>query len=281
MAGKICVERRFYDGGLTININDGRNSSIFCTRLANFREVKQMSTSVAIITARGGSKRIPRKNIKYFLGKPIISYSINAAIKSNCFDEIMVSTDDSEIAEVALKYGAKVPFLRSLETSDDFSGTSDVLYEVLREYEKRNILFDYACCLYPAAPFITEKLLNDGFEKLIKNNASTLFPVAEYHSPIWRALDIKDDKLSRIWPENEIMRSQDLQKTYFDVGQFYWLKVEDFLKTKKLLTINSIPIILPWSQIQDIDTPDDWIEAELKYRLLNKELLLNQINNAD
>ena len=243
--------------------------------------MKKLSKSIAIITARGGSKRIPRKNIKAFLGRPIISYSIDAALSANCFDEIMVSTDDEEIAEVSIKYGAKVPFFRTPMTSDDFSGTADVILEVLHQYMDRNIFFDYACCLYPAAPFITPKLLLESFSKLVNSDASTLIPVADFPSPIWRALKIEGNKLVRIWPENEAKRSQDLKKAYFDVGQFYWIKVEEFLKTKKMLSDNSISITLPWSQIQDIDTLDDWCEAELKYKMLKHDLLLGINDRSD
>lgn len=226
-----------------------------------------MSSCVAIITARGGSKRIPRKNIKLFLGKPIIAYSIEAAQRANCFTEIMVSTDDEEIAEVAQKYGANVPFFRSQSTSDDFSVTADVLLEVLLEYKTRGLNFDKACCLYPAAPFVTEKLIIAGLEKLVAMKASALIPIASFPSPIWRALEINKDKLVRIWPENEMKRSQDFPNTYFDVGQFYWFKVEDFIKQKKLLTTNTIPLVMNCNEVQDIDTPEDWDQAEYKYQL--------------
>lgn len=229
-----------------------------------------MSSSVAIITARGGSKRIPKKNIKSFLGKPIISYSIEAAQRSNCFKEIMVSTDDVEIAEVAQKYGASIPFFRSKSTSDDYSNTTDVLLEVLLEYKSRGINFDRACCLYPAAPFITDRLIVAGLKKLIETGASSLIPVTTFPSSIWRALEINQNKLKRIWPENEMKRSQDLPTTYFDVGQFYWVNVSDFLEQKKLIATNSAPLILRWNEIQDIDTLDDWAEAEFKYQFLSK-----------
>jgi pseudaminic acid cytidylyltransferase len=229
-----------------------------------------MSKCIAIITARGGSKRIPRKNLKLFLGKPIISYTIDTAVKANIFDEIMVSTDDVEIAEVSKKYGAKIPFFRSSRTSDDYSSTADVLYEVLLEYRKMGGHFKYACCIYPTAPLISTKVLVNSFEKLVKENASTLIPVSEFSTPIWRALDINNEKLNWIWPEYEMKRTQDLSRTYFDVGQFYWLRVEDFLESRKLLTSNTITMILPWNQIQDIDNIDDWTEAEFKYRSLHR-----------
>ena len=232
-----------------------------------------MSSCVAIITARGGSKRIPRKNIKLFLGKPIIAYSIEAAQKSKCFTEIMVSTDDEEIAEIAQNYGANVPFLRSKSTSDDFAGTANVLLEVLLEYKARGLDFDKACCLYPAAPFMTENLIIAGLKKMKEMGASSLIPVAAFPSPIWRALEINKEKLAMIWPENERKRSQDLPNTYFDVGQFYWLNVDEFLKQKKLLTKNTTSLVLSWNEIQDIDTLDDWAEAEYKYKLYLKNKL--------
>jgi pseudaminic acid cytidylyltransferase len=232
-----------------------------------------MTSRIAIITARGGSKRIPRKNIKNFLGKPIIAYSIDSAQKAECFDEIMVSTDDEEIAEVAQKYGASVPFFRSAKTSEDFSSTADVLVEVLLEYKGRNINFEQACCLYPAAPFITEKLLLQGLRKMEETEASALIPVAAFPSSIWRALAIENDKLKRLWPENEMKSSQELSSTYFDVGQFYWLQVETFLKNKKLLSENTTTLVMSWNEIQDIDTQDDWNEAEYKYqRMRNRQL---------
>jgi N-acylneuraminate cytidylyltransferase len=229
-----------------------------------------MSLCIAIITARGGSKRIPRKNIKPFLGKPIIAYTIEAAQKSNCFTEIMVSTDDEEIANIARNYGANVPFMRSELTSGDLSSTADVLLEVLLEYKARGLDFDNACCLYPASPFINGDIIITGLRKMIEMGASSLIPVATFPSSIWRAFEINNERLGRIWPENEMKRSQDLSNTYFDVGQFYWLNVVDFVEQKKLLTTNTTPLLLRWNEIQDIDTLDDWAEAEYKYQFLSK-----------
>ena len=227
-----------------------------------------MTTRVAIITARGGSKHIPRKNIKFFYGKPIIAYSIIAAQNSNCFDEIMVSTDDEEIAEISIQYGASVPFFRSPENSDDYSGTVDVLTEVISEYKRRNINFDEGCCLYPTAPFITTKLLIDGLTIMNENDASSLIPVSAFAAPIWRALKIEDNKLKRIWVEYEKSRSQDLSPTYYDIGQFYWFNVEKFMEAKSLLTNNTVTMIIDQSLSHDIDTIEDWQHAELKYKCL-------------
>lgn len=226
--------------------------------------------NIAIITARGGSKRIPRKNVKDFLGKPIIAYSIETALKSDLFDEVMVSTDDDEIAEMAKKYGAKVPFKRSEKNADDYSSTADVILEVLEAYRKNNIEFNNACCLYPTAPFINTQTLQGAYELLLQKKFDTVLPVCSFSFPIQRALQIKDDKITMVWEENMIVRSQDLEKRYHDAGQFYWLNIKSFLKEKKLFTSNTGSIILNELQVQDIDNEIDWKLAELKYQL-NKQ----------
>lgn len=229
-----------------------------------------MTSRVAIITARGGSKRIPRKNIKFFHGKPIIAYSIEAALASDCFDEVMVSTDDKEIALIAKNYGASVPFMRSAKNSDDFTGTADVLMEVITEYINRGINFNQCCCLYPAAPFITSDLLKKTLNIMEEKSASSLIPIAPFPSPIQRALVIKNECLTRLNNEFEKTRSQDLQTTFFDVGQFYWFEVEIFLEKKRLLTEATLPYIVSSKEFQDIDTLDDWDEAEIKYEILQR-----------
>lgn len=226
--------------------------------------------NVAIITARGGSKRIPRKNIKDFLGKPIIAYSIEIALNSGLFDYVMVSTDDDEIAEVAKRYGAQVPFIRSKQTADDFTGTADVVLEVLNDLSKIGKQFDNACCIYPTAPFITKQSLTEAYNLLQHHTFDSVFPVCPFSSPILRALKIKDSKTSMIWPENINKRSQDLEPTYHDAGQFYWMNVHLFLIEKKLYTNNTGSIILSELQTQDIDNESDWKLAELKYKLINK-----------
>ena len=223
---------------------------------------------VAIITARGGSKRIPRKNIKPFLGKPIIAYSIEAALKSNLFDEVMVSTDDEEIAEIAKRYGTNVPFMRSQETSDDQATTPDALIDVFSNYAKHNHHFDYACCLYPTAPFITFEKLIAAFDTLIENNFDSVFPVIKFSYPILRSLRIEHGKMHMNWPEYLNSRSQDLPDSFHDAGQFYFFKVESFLKDKKLFTENSGGIEISEMEGQDIDTEIDWKLAELKYELM-------------
>ena len=227
-----------------------------------------MIRQIAIITARGGSKRIPRKNIKNFLGKPIIAYSITAALDAGCFDEVMVSTDDHEIAEVARELGANVPFFRSAKMADDFATTADVLTEVLNEYLVRGEAFDHACCIYPTAPFVTPERLKHACDVLTKSGADTVLPVVRFSFPIQRALTIENNRLKELWPEHANTRSQDLAPTYHDSGQFYFFQVTRFLESKDLFSNNTVPIVLPESEVQDIDTVEDWKIAEIKYQIL-------------
>ncbi len=227
-----------------------------------------MEKCLAIITARGGSKRIPRKNIRSFLGHPIIKYSIDAALQSNCFDEVMVSTDDNEIAEISRKLGATVPFYRSGNTSGDFATTADVIEEVLMKYKGLNRDFGCCCCIYPTAPFVTSERLREGFRILKSADADTVFPVVRFSYPIQRALKIEEGRIRMIWPDNLNKRSQDLMPAYHDAGQFYWLKIKNFLHGKKLFTDNSWPIEIPESEVQDIDNEEDWKIAEMKYKII-------------
>jgi pseudaminic acid cytidylyltransferase len=227
--------------------------------------------SVAIITARGGSKRIPRKNIREFLGKPIITYSIKAAIDSGCFDEVMVSTDDEEIAEVAARAGAAVPFFRSIQTSDDFATTSDVILEVLESYQNIQRSFSLACCIYPTAPFVTAERLKKAFDLLVKSDSDSVIPVTEFSFPILRSFKMDENsKVEFNWPENALKRSQDLPKAYHDCGQFYCINVPRFLQHKKLVTDNTSAIVMPNIEVQDIDNEEDWTLAEIKYSFLKK-----------
>jgi N-acylneuraminate cytidylyltransferase len=230
--------------------------------------------NIAIIPARGGSKRIPRKNIKFFLGKPIIAYSIEAAINSNLFDEVMVSTDDDEIASIALKYGAKVPFLRSEKNSDDFATTYEVIEETLINYKKQGKNFDYACCIYSCAPLIQIASLQEAFTVLKKNILDTVFPVVPFSFPIQRALRLKEEKLSFFHPEFALTRSQDLEFSYHDVGQFYFMNCEEVLKKKALLTDKTGTVVLDELLVQDIDNESDWMLAEFKYKIqiLNEKI---------
>jgi N-acylneuraminate cytidylyltransferase len=226
--------------------------------------------ALALITARGGSKRIPRKNIKDFNGKPIIAYSIEAALGSGVFDEVMVSTDDEEIAEISRSYGAQVPFLRSEKTSNDYATTSDVINEVISEYDKRGRRFDILTCIYPTAPFITADKLKKAVEDLERSDADTLIPVVRFSYPPQRAMEIHDGKLVFRQPENLKARSQDLTPHFHDAGQFYVTRTESFLKTNNLLMGSIIPLELSELEVQDIDNEVDWKLAELKYNLLNK-----------
>ncbi len=227
--------------------------------------------TVAIITARGGSKRIPRKNIKEFCSKPIIAYSIEAALESGVFDTVMVSTDDEEIAEIAKGYGAEVPFFRSEYTSGDFASTTDVLMEVLEEYENRGQRFDIGCCIYPTAPFITADRLRDAFNTLKDSDADTLIPVVGFSYPPQRAMIIYEGKLIFRHPEYLESRSQDLEKRYHDAGQFYFFRTEALKENRDLLVGDIIPMELSEMEVQDIDNQIDWELAELKYKLIHSK----------
>jgi len=228
-------------------------------------------TNLAIIPARGGSKRIPHKNIKKFLGKPIIAYSIEAAVKSGLFDEIMVSTDDNEIADVAKQYGAKVPFIRSLKNSDDFSTLADVVMEVYRKYEEKGVKYDNICCILSTAPFITSLRINEAYNKFIKERFDSVCPVVAFSYPVLRALEFDNDKkLRMINPEYINSRSQDLKPAYHDSGLFYWVKAEALKNEKTLFCKNGSAIILPETEVQDIDTETDWKLAEIKYNFLHE-----------
>jgi len=223
---------------------------------------------LAVIPARGGSKRIPRKNIKNFLGKPIIAYSIEAAVASGAFDMVMVSTDDDEIAEIARKYGAEVPFYRSEKTANDYANIPEVFLEVFEEFEKRGETFDMACCIFPTAPFISKERLLEASEKLEASDADTLFPVVAFGYPPQRALVIEEGRLVFKYPEYMDSRSQDLQKQYHDAGQFIMFRVEAFRRNKKFWLGNILPLEISEMEVQDIDTQTDWEIAEMKYRIL-------------
>lgn len=223
---------------------------------------QSVDKNLCIIPARGGSKRIPRKNIKDFLGKPIIAYSIEAALKSNLFEEVMVSTDDAEIAEVAKTYGATVPFLRSTENANDYATTLDVVREVLASYGDLEKTFDNICVLYPTAPFVTPVRLIEGYNNLERNNAA--IPVTEFSFPVWRAFKIEAEQLAYQWPEHEKSRSQDLEILYHDAGQWYWIKTDSIQDT--LVPEQTAAVVLNPMEVQDIDTLEDWELAELKFQ---------------
>lgn len=225
--------------------------------------------NIAIIPARGGSKRIPRKNIKKFLGKPIIAYSIEEALKSGLFEEVMVSTDDNEIANIAIEIGATVPFLRSFINSNDFATTADVLLEVINKYSENGAVYENICCLYPTAPFISTLRLIEGFELLKMDVVDSVFPITSFDYSIWRSLkENANGYLSFNWSEFEDTRSQDLATAFHDAGQWYWIKTDSLFKYKKIITPYSKGIVLNSLEVQDIDNIHDWKIAELKYAYL-------------
>ena len=229
-----------------------------------------MSTkNLAIITARGGSKRIPRKNIKPFCGKPILCYSIETALSSGVFDEVMVSTDDEEIAQVAKQAGAKVPFFRSAETADDYASTDDVIMEVIKAYQQIGQHFDSFCCIYPTAPFLSSERLRSAMELL--KEADSVMPVVPFSYPPQRGLIVNDAGfVERQFPEYATARSQDLPKIYHDCGQFYACRTDAFLAAGTTDVERLLPLVLTELEVQDIDTMEDWELAELKYRMLHK-----------
>lgn len=222
--------------------------------------------SVAIIPARGGSKRIPRKNIKLFAGKPIIAYSIETAITSGLFNKVIVSTDDDEIAAVAESFGAEIPFIRPLNLSDDHTGTNAVVKHSIQWFLENGYPVDYACCIYATAPFIQTKFLQEGFEKIVRSAKSFSFSVTTFPFPIQRAIKIKmNDSIEPFYPEYIFIRSQDLEEAYHDAGQFYWGTSEAFLSDEIIFSKKSVPVVLPRYLVQDIDTTEDWNRAELMY----------------
>lgn len=225
--------------------------------------------SLCVITARGGSKRVPRKNIKEFCGKPIIAYSIEAALESKLFDEVMVSTDDEEIARIAKLYGASVPFFRSKENSDDFADTTDVLIEVFTKYKELGRFFEVFCCIYPTAPFVTSQKLNASYKLL--DSFDAVVPITAFSFPPQRGFLLKNNSIEIADPDSFQKRSQDLEVIYHDCGQFYWGKTRVLLHTKNLIPENTAAYIVPEAEVQDIDNISDWELAEMKYeRMKNK-----------
>ncbi len=224
--------------------------------------------NLCIIPARGGSKRIPRKNIKPFMGKPIIAYSIEAALKSGIFDEVMVSTDDEEFAEVARQYGASVPFLRSEATSNDYAGTEDVMKEVIDEYRKIGKEFDNFCCLYSTAPFVTSERLKEAYA-MLNDTIDAAFTVVQYSYPIQRSLKKNENGYVEMnFPQYADARTQDLEPIYHDAGQFYFVKVKAFENELTLWCKRTAPLVLSELEVQDLDTLTDWQLAEMKFKLI-------------
>jgi N-acylneuraminate cytidylyltransferase len=223
---------------------------------------------LCVIPARGGSKRIPRKNIRNFLGKPIIAYSIEAAYQSGCFDRVIVSTDDLEIATVSRQYGAETPFTRPAELANDFADTNAVVKHALAWYLERGMAFDYACCIYATAPFIKPFYLKIGYEKIENSGKQFAFSVTTYDFPIQRAIRISPEfGVEPFYSEFSNSRSQDLEEAYHDAGQFYWGTAQAYLEDKHLFSELSTPVILPRYMVQDIDTLEDWKTAELMYQV--------------
>lgn len=226
---------------------------------------------IALIPARGGSKRIPRKNIKDFNGKPIIAYSIDAAISSQLFDKVIVSTDDDEIAQVARDYGAETPFLRPKEFADDYAPTTDVICHTINWYLDKDIHIDTICCLYATAPFTRVTDLTQA-DQLLTEDVQFVFSATEFSYPIFRSFKrTENNRVQMFWPEHFSKRSQDLEKAYHDAGMFYFGKAHSFLKNKLLFGEYSVPYLLPHYRVQDIDTLDDWYRAEKYYQLLEMD----------
>ncbi len=229
---------------------------------------------IAVIPARGGSKRIPRKNIRLFQGKPMIAYAITAAILSKSFDRVIVSTDDEEIARVAREYGAEVPFLRPKELADDYTPTVPVVAHAITACQSMGLDVHEVCCVYPGVPFISIQDLRIANECLVATGAHYVFPVTEYPSPIQRALRrMPDGSVSPFQPEHTTTRTQDLEPSYFDAGQFYWGKASAWLQGLNL-HLNGITVVIPEWRVVDIDTPADWERAELLYATLSQRGLL-------
>ena len=224
---------------------------------------------LCVIPARGGSKRIPRKNIKNFCGKPIIAYSIQAALNSNLFDNIIVSTDDLEIAKIAESYGANIPFLRPAKLANDHAGTIPVVNHAIEWFIKKNNPPNEICCLYATAPFIKPKSIITGFELMNDNKKEFCFTATSFAAPIQRAIKInKSGNVSMFFSENINKRSQDFECAYHDAGQFYWGTIDAWLKEKKIFSEISTDMILPRHYAHDIDTPEDWQIAELMFKTL-------------
>ena len=236
---------------------------------------REESLNICVIPARGGSKRIPRKNIKEFNGKPIIAYSIEAAINSNCFNQIIVSTDDYEIAKIAEDFGASVPFMRPDKLSDDYIGTTSVVKHAIEFMENDNNYISNVCCLYATAPFVRSKIISKAYQKLKDTKADYCFSVTSFAFPIQRAIKVTEkNKVSMFYPEYFNARSQDLEESYHDAGQFYWGKAQAFKDELPLFSEVATPYVLPRYLVQDIDTPEDWIRAEAMYKVLQETSML-------
>ena len=227
---------------------------------------------LAIIPARGGSKRIPRKNIKLFCAKPMIAWSIEAALQSGCFDQIIVSTDDTEIAEVARSHGATVPFMRPAELSDDHTGPIPVIRHAIEWVNAQGQPVEQACCLYATAPFVSAEDINRGLDILNATQSDYAFSVTSYAFPIQRAIRLNGEgRVQMFNPEHFNTRSQDLEEAFHDAGQFYWGTADAWLKGRMIFGAGSVPVPLPRHRVQDIDTPEDWVRAEWLFKAMQAE----------
>jgi pseudaminic acid cytidylyltransferase len=222
----------------------------------------------AIITARGGSKRVPKKNIRDFCGKPIIAYSIEAAIESDLFDEVMVSTDSDEIVKIAEKYGAVVPFMRSEKTSNDYADTTDVLHEVIEKYRERGVIFEEFCCIYPTAPFVTSEKLRESYKLLQEKDVYNVIPMVPFSYPPQKGMIADGIFVKAAYPDLILIRSQDLPPIYHDCGQFYWIKTKEYEENDDLLSNHTKPFFVSELEVQDIDNESDWKLAEIKYQYM-------------
>ena len=229
---------------------------------------------LCVIPARGGSKRIPRKNIKEFNGKPIIAYSIEAALKSSCFDQVIVSTDDAEIAEVAKSFGASVPFMRPDELANDYANTIPVVKHAIEWFDDQVQAPSEVCCLYATAPFVRASTIRKAYEQMQSTQADYCFTATSFAFPIQRAIKVTaENRVEMFYPEYLETRSQDLEESYHDAGQFYWGKVEAFKQQKPLFSKSATLYILPRYLVQDIDTLEDWKKAELMHKIIQKEII--------
>lgn len=226
-----------------------------------------LKKNIAIIPARGGSKLIPRKNIKPFLGKPIIGYSIQAALESGLFDTVMVSTDDEEIKLVAESFGASVPFFRSPESSNDHANIHEVLTEVLSEYANQSVFFQNCCCILATAPLVQDSRIKEAYYLMEKAQSEGVVLMTPFTYPIQRALAVKEERIHMVLPENLYVRSNDLEPRYHDAGQFFWVKTSFLDQGKSLFSGYGVPLIVSPNEVQDIDTEEDWVLAETKFQL--------------
>ncbi|MBL9008534.1 MAG: pseudaminic acid cytidylyltransferase [Myxococcales bacterium] len=227
--------------------------------------------AVAIIPARAGSKRIPGKNIRPFLGKPMIQYSIEAAQGSGLFDRVVVSTDSDEIARLAQLLGADVPFVRPAHLADDHTPLAEVLHHALVVLAEQGASYRAVCCILATAPLVQPRYLQQGATLLATRDTDAVIPVTTYEFPIFRSFQQVQGRLQLMWPEHELTRSNDLPEAYHDIGQFYWLKTEAFLRSRRIYAPGALPVVVPRSLVQDIDTEEDWQRAEQMARIAHPD----------